>query len=372
MGLPLQVCTGHVGSLKITINWTSFAVQLELEDVYAVVKTKADVEFDDALDEKSKHAAKEAQLKAWETEDIKAAKEKASASKQKQQAPGYTARLMSHIIENLKIVIRRVHIRLDDTSSRSGMPFSVGIFLEELTVHATEDHSSTEIEKRTYPNRKVQVRKTLSIKRFGIYIDVGKGGQLQKPLDGITSARSVKNHLGRVFTSVSNPPEQHDFLLRPFGLDLTLLQNSNPSKEVPQFELQVEFKPLVISLTKEQYSCIMGLVDTLSHYKVYALCRSLKGNLGSRRPVDKDSCREWWQYAFRCVVSDIQERARRRSWKRVMRLFKWRKAYVTLYVEHLQGEEHDAQLEQLHKVRCETNCKGKRQAYFCEQNIISW
>ena len=77
LGLPLQVCTGHVGSLKITINWTSFAVQLELEDVYAVVKTKADVEFDDARDEKSKFAAKEAQLKIWEAEDMKAAKEKA-------------------------------------------------------------------------------------------------------------------------------------------------------------------------------------------------------------------------------------------------------------------------------------------------------
>ena len=360
LGLPLQVCTGHVGSLKITINWTSFAVQLELEDVYAVVKTKADVEFDDASDEKSKLAAKEAQLKTWEAEDMKAAKEKASGSKQKAQTPGYIARLTSHIIENLKVVIRRVHIRLDDTSSRSGMPFSLGIFLEELAVHATEDHSSTEIEKRTYPKRKVQVRKMLSIKRFGIYIDVGQGDQMQKPLDGITSARSVKNHLGRVFTSVSNPPENHDFLLRPFGVDVTFLQNSNPSNEVPQFELQVVFKPLVISLTKNQYSCTMALVDTLSHYKVYALYRSLKGNLGSRRPVDKHSCRQWWQYAFRCVVSDIQERARRRSWKRVMRLFQWRKQYVTLYVAHLEGAENDAQLHLLHKVSPGTNSKGKR------------
>ena len=348
LGLPVQIRAGHVGTLRITLNWTSLAAQIELEDVYAVLNTKADVKFDQTRDEKSKLAAKESQLKALEDEDAKAAKENASA--QKNQAPGYFARLMSKIIENLKVTIRRVHIRLDDTSSRSGMPFSVGIFLEELAVHATSDHSSTEIEKRTYPKRMVQVRKTLSITRFAIYIDVGRNGRMQKPLDGITSAKRIRNHLSQVFTSVANPPEAHDYLLRPLGLVLTFLQNSNPSKDVPQFEVQVQFKPLVISLTKQQYSCTMALVDTLSHYKVYARYRSLKGALGTQRPVDRRSRREWWRYAYRCVVSDIQERARRRSWTRVLRLIRWRKQYVRLYVKHLGGAKNTDQLQQLHKV----------------------
>ena len=348
LGLPLQIRTGHVGTLRITLNWTSLAARLELEDVYAVVNTKADVKFDHARDEKSKLAAKEAELKTFEAEYLKELKEKANP--QKEQAPGYVARLVSQVIENLQIVIRRVHIRLDDKSSRSGMPFSVGIFLEELAVHATNDHSSTAIEKRTYPKRKVQVRKRLSIKRFAIYIDVGREGRMQKPLDGITSAERVKDHLGQVFTSIANPPEHHDFLLRPLSLVLTFLQNSNPSKEVPQFEVQVQFQPLGFSLTKQQYSCTMALVDTLSHYKVYARYRSLKGQLGSRRPVDRTSRVQWWQYAFRCVVSDMQERARRRSWRRVIQLIRWRKQYVKLYLEHLGGAKNEAQLQTLHKV----------------------
>ncbi len=138
--------------------------------------------------------------------------------------------------------------------------------MQELSVHATEDHSATAIEKRTYPGRKVAVRKTLSINRFAIYIDVGSDAPLANPLTSSEHAtarcyivhamlvtatttnlfvgfvstlppwnvslsisnRSTRLQLSRVFTSVANPPESHSFVLEPLGIDVTFLQNQNP------------------------------------------------------------------------------------------------------------------------------------------------
>ncbi len=40
LGLPVQVSTGHVGTLRINLDWANLAALVELEDVYAVMSTK--------------------------------------------------------------------------------------------------------------------------------------------------------------------------------------------------------------------------------------------------------------------------------------------------------------------------------------------
>lgn len=51
----------------------------------------------------------------------------------KVQEDSFAEKLVANVIKNLQIQISNIHIRYEDTFTRPGKPFAIGITLKELT-----------------------------------------------------------------------------------------------------------------------------------------------------------------------------------------------------------------------------------------------
>ena len=76
-------------------------------------------------------------------------------------------------------------------------------------------------------------------------------------------------------------------------------------------QVNLTLEVLALELAKAQYSCVMGLLDTMSHYQLYARYRSFKPpHLNKLRPKGAKRCIAWWVYACDCVRSDMRLKAK--------------------------------------------------------------
>jgi len=341
MGLPMVLKTGFVGKLKLVIPWTQLAtlssstrIVVELSDIYAVAVAKADVKYDAEEEARKQQSAKDKLVKAFEAQREKAIKEAEEASKAGGKA-GFVNNLIRKLLENLQVTISRVHICLIDNSSVPGRSFTVGLYLGELKLLSVKKADS---DAHVAESSGLSFMKRASLKDLAVYINVApkrSRGSPREPNALLTA--STTDQVKSILVARMDPKRTDcTYVVRPTGFDMALVFNSKASSTVPQIQVNLNLDILALELAKAQYSCVMGLLDTMSHYQLYARYRSFKPPaLKTARPKGQSKCIAWWVYACDCVRSDVRLRAKRRSWTRLIMLAHKRREYVDLFFQAL-------------------------------------
>jgi len=220
----------------------------------------------------------------------------------------FTENLVRRIIENIQLDVTDVHISLKSTGS------SAGVVLQSFSVFSTNKDG-----KRVFVDRTKEagnfLYKVLQITGLGVYLDeVAPVSKLQMSTDELDLV-------------------QHSYVLAPLSFEAKLRQaDSTKCIDYPKYLIQSELHQMSMLLSKTQLE--------LGNKIAVAIAPSENAShplFPEYRPltrVTKDSAKDWWHYAFRCV----ERLSGRGLWEDFLSAFKKRKVYIPLYKRSAHSE----------------------------------
>jgi hypothetical protein len=327
LALPFRVVSGGFGNFQVDVPWsriTSQPVVLRANSLSVVMEPFDRISHADhlAIDEKSEERRiqkiqkqREQNLKAHDeyrqranalrklaADDV--LRDEGSDDDKQQHKAGFGERLVRRIIENLQVDINDVHISLKGSGS------SAGVVLGSLSLFTTDVNG-----KRTFVDRTKDASsflfKVLQIDGLGVYLDEAASPFLRRSKD-----------------------DDHDFILAPLSFQARLRQaDSSKCIEFPKYLLKSELSNLSILLSRTQLELGKKIAVVMSPSANVA--RPLFPEYRPLTRISKESAKDWWIYAFRCVG----RLDRRRSWMEFFRAFQKRKQYIPLYKRHAHSDE---------------------------------
>ena len=308
LGLPIAVKSGQLRSLRLKIPWRSLSTQqtvIEISglDILAIPQN----EFPKEDQEKQKDAAvvkKRTAIVAQEKLRLerKEGKDKGVTAG---EAPGRVASMITSIVDNCRVEISGIHIRIEDKSS-SELPFAFGIKLGAIALESV--NKLFEISRDvTNKIRDVGIiRKALQMKDLCIY------------LDPLQPSQPTNDH--------------HVHILPPVCLgiqvtfDDTMVGGNGPKIEdatTPVLGLDVSLPSLGVTVSKSQYCNVINLTSFVSNF-------SLRFENRQHRPKESvtNNPRAWWRYAISSIRDDVRKRLERVSWKNMMHKHMLHKRYI--------------------------------------------
>ena len=324
LALPFKVLSGKFEAFEVDVPWsqiTSRPVVLRAQGL------KVEVEPYDRLAQ-ADHLKAVVASETTRAANIRRAREKSieASDKYRQQAyamkklafaesttenkSSFGSRLVRRIIENIQIEIVDVHISLTD------MDGSAGVVLESLSLVTTDKEG-----KKVFIDRTNQASldnlflyKMLQIKGFGIYLDQFS---FQPTRDLMPISESER----------CEPKEpSHSFILAPLSFEARLRQaDSNVCVDFSKYHLSSELSSLSIILSRNQLDLARKISKEISSTESVAC--PLFPEYRPMARVSKETARDWWKYATRC----IGRLNGRRSWVEFFLAFQKRKKYIPLY-----------------------------------------
>ncbi|CAG8555201.1 10349_t:CDS:10 [Paraglomus brasilianum] len=332
--LPVDVLEGYLGELTLNIPWANLRnkpVRAIVKDVYLLAVPKAESEYDPVEEERRAQQLKQEKLANAE---LLAAKPSEDGDDDKNQS--FVNSLVTKVVDNLQISIKNIHIRYEDRLSDPGHPFAIGVTLSELSVvSADENWVPTFIEGETK-----DIRKLLTLGSLAVYWNTDT-----KSLAGHASNEAIKL-FNSLIASESNTID-HQYILKPVSGKGRLTMSKRHDPNVPKINSTLLFDELGFVLDDEQYRDALLMVDLFHFFLRQQQYRKFRP---PKEVTPKSNPRAWFQFAGKCILSEIQERNRKFTWAYLAERRLQRIEYLDLYTKKMLDRltpEDTAKLEQL-------------------------
>ena len=333
LGFPVFVHRGVIGYMRIDIPWTSMtskSCEIAIDDVFVVVVPRTAIPWDDKSEEAERERAKKEQLDLYD-----AARNAKSERDKKESKTSFTARMQQTIFNNVKLNIRDVRIRYEDSVSLHTAKMYLSIQLRELEMVATNNR----YEECFTPAGDGQLNyKVLSCSGLSVKINTVGSDKEQVALNPESVAMPPDEWRDYVLQVTTNP-EVHDdgFVVPPSAVSVKLQIAPFDSRDVsiPRLSAQVDLRCSAITVSKDQYCCIRRVIHQLRFAEVLERGRRTRPLLSPT-----DAPREWWSHAINSVLTDIQVHLDRRhfSWDQYLMWKSMKHEYANLYLRHLKAK----------------------------------
>lgn len=267
LNLPFQLTHGYLGKLVLQIPWKNLygqPVVAEIEDFYATISPKQDVEYNEEKELKFELQAKQSHL-----EKVDEARKQELMQNKEQVDKSFVEKLTAQIINNLQIKITNVHLRYED--SNNNHPFAIGVTLHDLDIYTTDSNWM-----KTYITQQVsKVYKIAKLNSLSIYMNCN---------DKIFSEQA-KEVLGVLFkeniASEEVSPTNNKYIIGPISSTAKLILNMTPEFDSPAFQiakadLDVGVDKLNIGITKTQMQTILKFLDSFNSMQLGVPFRKYK------------------------------------------------------------------------------------------------
>eukprot|EP01098_Paradermamoeba_levis_P016483 TRINITY_DN8923_c0_g1_i1.p1 TRINITY_DN8923_c0_g1~~TRINITY_DN8923_c0_g1_i1.p1 ORF type:complete len:237 (-),score=82.50 TRINITY_DN8923_c0_g1_i1:49-759(-) len=167
--LPIEVKEGYLGRVKLQIPWKQISSQpvvISLENIFLIIGPKSLQQFNAEEELKKELKTKKRLLQLAE---LMEGGDQESGDKKDE---GFTARLVTKIVDNLQIYINKVHFRYEDSGTAQKDLFSLGITLESLHAQSTDENWSP-----MFVSDKPLIYKLVNLQNLALYVD-----PIQSPL----------------------------------------------------------------------------------------------------------------------------------------------------------------------------------------------
>jgi len=225
LGLPVEIRRGSVGHLHVQIPWTSLfskAVVVTLSDIFLVATTAADIAA--VEDPEAEFKAKMEAVEAFE-------QRREEAEKTDTKGPGFAERLAMKIVDNMQIIIKRIHVRFEENEKlQEGHPVAVGVCIESARAETTDANWKPAYTKEGDLKENPMLFKLGEVRGLSIFMDQLPIPDLQVPksqvaVEDMTAKEFVDFMSGQISTATH--PVQHDFILAPLSADLKVFIDLN-------------------------------------------------------------------------------------------------------------------------------------------------
>ncbi|XP_051121162.1 uncharacterized protein LOC127244726 [Andrographis paniculata] len=327
--LPFAFKQGRVGKLSIRIPWKKLGWDpfiIMLEDVYICVSQRDDNEWCLDAVERREFASKKAQL---------ATAELAKLSRRvcdNQTGKSFVSYITAKIIDSIQVSIRNVHILYWDSLCEKE-DLLLGLKFSSLTIMRQAIGSSSS------KVRGGQVNKLIEVQNLEVHCE-----NLRKTYSSSTKDVQRYDNVGGQMLD----DRKCSSILAPLDVSVSLSVNrsGNLLNDLPQYDIKVDMACVETSMDEVQLQNILSLSDYMEICRLrekYGRYRPWWSPIGKRL---KGWQKAWWHYAQESVLSDVQRRLRKKSWKYFgQRLYSCR-TYVKLYKAKLKCLRHDQVIEE--------------------------
>ncbi|XP_026677701.1 vacuolar protein sorting-associated protein 13 [Diaphorina citri] len=304
LNLPIRTIYGQLGQLTLKIPWKNLyaaPVEASVDSLYLLAVPNQDVKYDPAKEEQWAQDAKQKEINKVEL--AKQQEKEKEEGKEKAQ-DSFVEKLATQIIRNVQVFIKKIHIRYEDRITNPRQPFAAGITLYNLTVHTTDDKWTHYISSGQETSS--MIYKMLNLEAASVYWNTDTKlftekdtSQLEELfLHGIADKARMAPH--------------YQYIIGPINAVSRLRINTKPETDfsLPKITLELDLERLQVRLSKDQYKDLIRLVDSLNHMSKASMYRKYRPNLD----VYQGFAKEWWHFAYRCILEE-QVRRRRRNWE---------------------------------------------------------
>lgn len=141
--------------------------------------------------------------------------------------------------------------------------------------------------------------------------------------------------------SKTTKPSDYDFILGPITSEAKLKMNPEPEANdipfsIPKIILNLMMEKLALGLTKSQYQDTMQLIEQFGRMsRAYPYRKYRPHGI-----TYKGHFKEWWHFAFRCVLeTDIRRRKTNWSWDNMKETRRLCKLYADVYKQKLTSKK---------------------------------
>lgn len=262
--IPLYIKKGVISHVNLNFPWkklNSEACIIEIKDVYIVCTPDG-----------SALIKKDLQAK----EDAIHIDESSQRNFTQEDAKGTWQSLTNTIIDNARIDIENIHVRIEIPSKNSN--YSLGFIIPRISMNTVDENNM--------PIRVMKrfnvLRKLLIFERLSIYFDIFSDSV---PIDD-----------SFLRTMINLMKSQHQFIMSPLTVEFLLIHTRNNPKAI-QNQLVILTKDILFSLDFLQCRSVLELNK---RWQLFSIQRKYAHCL---RPVSFESMDDNWLYAHRCAIS---------------------------------------------------------------------
>ncbi|XP_065344717.1 intermembrane lipid transfer protein Vps13 isoform X2 [Cloeon dipterum] len=335
LDLPVKTVYGRLGKLVLTIPWTNLYKApwiVRIERVFLLSVPNEEVSYDA---EKEDRLAQEAKQK--EIAKVEEAKrlEELKGSTKKEDA-GFVENLVAHIIKNVQVTIKDIHLRYEDRVTHPGSPFSLGITLSSLKLMSTDESGKPTDAKQTISI----FHKVLEMEGLAFYWN--SNSQLYSNYEEVARLQKFQNEIA----SKNNMPSGYNYMFGPISATAQLQLNPKPEQDeskfmIPKVQLDMNMNVLSIGISKMQYRDLVKFLESMDRMARAAPYRKYRPLVNKYRGHYKT----WWNFAYDCILeTEIRRRRKNWDWNHILRHRKRLKRYEKVYKEKLEAKKPSEEL----------------------------
>ncbi|KAJ7071032.1 vacuolar protein sorting-associated protein 13 [Mycena amicta] len=315
--LPVDVQEGYLGKFTLSLHWMNLGnqpVEIMVEDVYLLVVPSPQSTTDAQEEENRAQATK---MERLENAELLHMRGQAESTEDTPQSQGLIQSLMAKVINNLQITVKNIHIRYEDKFSVPKHPFAAGITLAGFTAVSVDGKWQPSFIESTAG----AIHKLANLQSLAVYFDTDSPS-----LAGLPPAEAIKKFSALV--STSSEDKNHQFILTPVSGEGRVTMNHKFDKTTPQFDVQLLFQEIGVSLDDKQYRDIIALVDM---YHVYMRQHQYRKFFPGDTEFTQNPARARLLYAGTAILEGVRERRRKWTWAYFAERRDDRNKYVDLF-----------------------------------------
>lgn len=286
--LPVSVINGYINTLTVSIPWASLAsqpVKIFIDGVYLLL---GPLNFNN-FNSQEAYERSLAQNKAKLIQAEKSVEIAATLTAQNDpKAATYFQSLTTKIIDNIEIKISNIHFRYEDSQTFPGEVFSFGATLESFIVTTTNSRWEETFVARE-GDKEQTIYKKAKMENFVAYWNL-----CSQQLSSLNFDSWMQDMQSLIYRK-NNPIDSLQYLLTPNNSLEIKLTHYDKEGHVPRLQAEIESTKIGLSMTKTQYHQIMRSLDV---YNTVSVKQQLLKFRPSERPVNHETCRQWWRYAL--------------------------------------------------------------------------
>ncbi|KAI9788366.1 MAG: hypothetical protein M1816_006969 [Peltula sp. TS41687] len=349
--LPVNVVEGHLGLLTLSIPWSNLKgkpVKVFIEDIYLLAAPKEESSYDEEEEARRGQALKMEKLESMEM--LKERSGEGLSKEEQQKHQSFTESLVTKVVDNLQVSVKRIHLRYEDTLSAPEHPFSLGLTLGEFSAVSTDEKWNP-----TFIQDSVGVtHKLANLGALAIYwntdsalLGTGKGTQIGAENQGASREEMLGQLRDFIVGAGTRSSGQHQFVLRPVNGRAMVELDKSGRHDRPKLKAGLSFEEIGVVLDEDQYRDALMMIDLFHYFIRHQEYKKYQ----PKGVTPKQDPKAWLKFAGNAVLDKIHDRNRRWSWAYMKERRDDRKRYIELFKkkkrEQALGPAEAGELEKL-------------------------
>lgn len=314
VNLPVTITNGSLKKLILRIPWTHLESKPVVVEMDGLLLQVGPFDLMKTTPDGLRKVLLEAKHKALENVDEMILRNVVLADKQAEK--NYMQKLVIKIIDNIEIKISNIHVRYEDISRVTSVPYSAGFTLESITVATTDNNWMEKFVTRDMAlGKKDTIHKLGNVKNFTVYwnpkvdpweylgIEDWEDKMMQHiykvapPLSG--SSKRTAEAVPTASELLNTMSERMNYIVKPPNeLTVKIVHCEQPEEGsgIPQIDVDVSSTYVKCNVDKIQFKQMMALATTFELLEY-------RKQMAKYRPSESPLVcpKEWWIYAVKMV-----------------------------------------------------------------------